>query len=676
MSLRILFVIGSCLAFLVGGLADKDAFVGLNTKYPHNNDVEPSLDREFIKQRRNLKEGHLVEEQATNAAGSKITPLTMLVWGACGVLLPVLSVTLLGFTCCRRKMSMEQQLNLPLRIDKKRRKFMYVTREDELRSMKSNSSLMSLNRDRQRLVQSAPPGAIASPIKRSKSTRSATDTDGYLEMNGDPEEETPVQRRNGDKGRKSRPVSAAAAFDLVSEGGLSPRPLSISLLFADKNPLDETTKTNPLFASGNENENENEQEPEAEGFPVDTNENAEENYDGFGLEREELELKSTDDQPEEFFGGFDEIENLPKDSVVDEDAGVNESGGIILNMSGIGGRESKVDETEIARSSMYGFEGMVQEDGLSEAESANDESYLDIKEGEEDGFANVAIDREDVRSPASPSILKRSPEKQILKREEDFTEDMDVSASEEDAQEVEKVVDGLNYLRDMEMAEAIEYLERMVDVLDKPGCIRECVDINGAVTLISAIKEFGDYDLQIPAFNSLRKLCTTTYGTSEVFNNNSANIFVFALEADEVWKNALYAMHAAIHSLPNDPHVGATLMGESILQPLSMRLTMARSTEIIAIFELLTLLCPYINNPMDFNPVLGSCKILVDRGQIIDGKIPKFLDMMKAFISGQELKAWKLAEEVGLRKAVQKQRDTSLLNSFEVLEPHERGALI
>lgn len=56
-----------------------------------------------------------------------------------------------------------------------------------------------------------------------------------------------------------------------------------------------------------ENENENEQETEAEGFPVDTNENAEENYDGFGLEREELELKSTDDQPEEFFGGFDEI---------------------------------------------------------------------------------------------------------------------------------------------------------------------------------------------------------------------------------------------------------------------------------------------------------------------------------------------------------------------------------
>ena len=154
------------------------------------------------------------------------------------------------------------------------------------------------------------------------------------------------------------------------------------------------------------------------------------------------------------------------------------------------------------------------------------------------GFARFGEESEDEDStvvqgkPRKGSILKAGPNLSPVKEQSATIESVEVAKA--DAAEVEDCVDALNYIKELTPEDAFGLLDRMSKVLGKPGCINECIDFNGAVSLVSVVKEFAEAELQVAALGCLAQLCQSERGAVEVFQNQLAYMLVAALDTDQV----------------------------------------------------------------------------------------------------------------------------------------------
>jgi hypothetical protein len=142
--------------------------------------------------------------------------------------------------------------------------------------------------------------------------------------------------------------------------------------------------------------------------------------------------------------------------------------------------------------------------------------------------------------------------------------------SAKDSAEMEELCDFLNQIRQVTVPELVKHITKMKLLLHKPGMIGECVDMNGVVSLVSILKEFSDYHVQRPALDALAIICTSKRAAVEVFECQAANIFVFAMESEQVWEEALLCIVKALHSTPE--RVAELLFNEGLYKNIAFRI--------------------------------------------------------------------------------------------------------
>lgn len=144
------------------------------------------------------------------------------------------------------------------------------------------------------------------------------------------------------------------------------------------------------------------------------------------------------------------------------------------------------------------------------------------------------------------------------------------------------------------------------------GLVAECVDMNGAVSLVSILKEFSEPKVQQPTMEVLVLICTTKKGTVELFENQAANILVFALESEDVWMESLAVLTQALKSAPM--YVTPLLHNEMFYLQISDRLATSKNARTLEqLLECVIVTCDLVEDPSDLGPIFSSTAMAVKR---------------------------------------------------------------
>ena len=175
-------------------------------------------------------------------------------------------------------------------------------------------------------------------------------------------------------------------------------------------------------------------------------------------------------------------------------------------------------------------------------------------------------------------------------------------------------MDGMNHIKTVKLSDAEKHMKNILALLKKPGCIRECIDVNGAVTITSSVKEFTEVHIQKMSLEILAMLCTKSDGAREVFQCQVGYMIVAGLNADEVWEESFMVIRAALASYSQDRLVAGTLLADGVVAPLAMRLFKHANYQ-GEILVAMAKICVHLDDPKmltDFFRVLAT--IVTDEG--------------------------------------------------------------
>jgi hypothetical protein len=127
-------------------------------------------------------------------------------------------------------------------------------------------------------------------------------------------------------------------------------------------------------------------------------------------------------------------------------------------------------------------------------------------------------------------------------------------------------------------------IQRICALLERdPVCIQECVDMNGVLSIVSAIKEDTDVHLQLAGIQALNVLCDDDTALTEILQYHTMSFLGYALECEALWREALLGLVKAARS-KTAVHL---MISEMILPRLCKRLPFAsleEQTRILAVF--------------------------------------------------------------------------------------------
>mmetsp|Transcript_19765 Transcript_19765/g.58972 ORF Transcript_19765/g.58972 Transcript_19765/m.58972 type:complete len:537 (+) Transcript_19765:273-1883(+) len=127
-----------------------------------------------------------------------------------------------------------------------------------------------------------------------------------------------------------------------------------------------------------------------------------------------------------------------------------------------------------------------------------------------------------------------------------------------------------------EVDERIDAIKRIGKLLtEDAACVQECVDMNGVLSIISAVKEDVNEDLQLEGIKALNTLCEHDQALAEVLQGHAMNFWAHALEVEVFWRDALIGLVKAARSEPA-VHL---MISENVLSRLCDRLAFADPDE-------------------------------------------------------------------------------------------------
>lgn len=251
-------------------------------------------------------------------------------------------------------------------------------------------------------------------------------------------------------------------------------------------------------------------------------------------------------------------------------------------------------------------------------------------------------------------------------KDEVVAESTDGGFSAKDSAEMEELCDFLNQIRQVTVPELVKHILKMKILLSKPGMIGECVDMNGVVSLVSIIKEFGDYHVQRPALDCIAICCTSKRAAIEVFESQAANIFVFALESDHVWQESLLCVVKSLRSAPE--RVAELLFNEGLYKNVAFRIAMCKKEEVqLNLLESVMRTLDQVEDVAQLGPVFAALKKLVHHklhGAVND-EVAKLLEF-SCSIHGHG--AFGQIKGTGLGEELHKTKNKNLIGVFTQLE--------
>merc|ERR1712166_1469462 len=118
---------------------------------------------------------------------------------------------------------------------------------------------------------------------------------------------------------------------------------------------------------------------------------------------------------------------------------------------------------------------------------------------------------------------------------------------------------------------------------------------------------FYEPKVQQPTMEVLEIICTTKKGSVELFENQAANILVFALESEDVWMGSLALASAPVYVTP-------LLHNETFYIQLSDRLALAKNAKTLEqLFKCVITTCDLIEDPSDLGPIFTSTAMVIKR---------------------------------------------------------------
>ena len=218
----------------------------------------------------------------------------------------------------------------------------------------------------------------------------------------------------------------------------------------------------------------------------------------------------------------------------------------------------------------------------------------------------------------------------------------------------------------MTTAEIVNTLTKVTKLLRKPGLVAECVDMNGVVSLISILKEFSEPRVQQPTMEVLEIICTTKKGAVELFENQAANILVFALESEDVWIESLAVISQALASAPM--YVTPLLHNETFYLQISDRLAMSKNAKTLEqLLKCVIATCDLVEDPSDLGPIFSSTAMVVKRkpSEHVCNVIAKMIGYSVATHGPVALGE---VSSSGLSDAIETSKNQKLLAAYKAIE--------
>ena len=351
----------------------------------------------------------------------------------------------------------------------------------------------------------------------------------------------------------------------------------------------------------------------------------ESDFKGFDLDQSSTPTIATQEDTE-VFDGFGEDEDEDEDEA---DLSVATSRPRSASMGG----------------TVYGF-------GFGEEEEDNDnqgDSQYNHKRGSISSISSVS------------SILKGTTHQTPVRAHIIIDEDAEVDP--EDARKMEKYIDGMNHIKTLKVSEAAQHLTNILMLLKKPGCVRECIDINGAVSIASSVKEFTEPMIQKLSLQVLALLCATPQGAREVFQCQVGYMIVAALTTDELWEQAFRVVRAALTCYTQDRLVAGTLIADGSIAPLSMRMFRhpQYQTEILGIIQRL---CEHVDDAAALDEFLKVLATMVSEEGVAEQVTTAVLPMLAAYVRAVGKSAVEHVESSGLAAAMKVGPNTEMASGY------------
>lgn len=306
----------------------------------------------------------------------------------------------------------------------------------------------------------------------------------------------------------------------------------------------------------------------------------------------------------------------------DDDSDIEENGGFDL-----AGRFSPPPTAEES----YGFgfgQTLTETDILSGAKDEADLGY---------GFDVVIDDETEPTSPLSGPEADQG--------DSEVATDPDMLKQLQ--QQMDNALEALN--TPTEIHERIAGILRISELLEKdPVCVQECIDMNGVLSLMSAMKEDSDETMQRVGMRALNTLADNDQALAEILQYHAVNFWGHALEVDSLWKDALVGLEKARRS-----EAAVHLMiSENILHRLCDRLPFATVDEQSQIFAVFVAIATTAERLSKLNGMFDALQIAMGNSSNRKMLLDVALEVIEAATGSFGVEAISQINESGLSAAL------------------------